>query len=137
MNDGWVLGDNILVKVLLREGHGFYLGLRDVNVLRLGVEEHIVVADVVELLGNAVLVSGDRNVVLLGVGEALGHQVVPDAHLSGLDEVKVGHLVLFVKDKHVFLFVVKFELDGLEAEANIVEEEGVFVLLGIEKVFIS
>ena len=137
MNDGWVLGDNILVKVLLREGHGFYLRLGDVNVLRLGVEEHIVIADVVKLLGHSVLVSGDRNVVLLGVGEALGHQVVPDAHFSGLDEVKVGYFVLFVKYKHVFLFVVKFELDGLEAEANIVKEEGVFVLLGIEKVFIS
>ena len=67
MNDGWVLGDNIFVKVLLGKGHGFYLGLRDVNVLRLGVEEHIVVADVVKLLGHSILVSGDRNVVLLGV----------------------------------------------------------------------
>lgn len=98
MNDGWVLGDNILVKVLLREGHGFYLRLGDVNVLRLGVKEHIVVADVVKLLGHSVLVSGDCNVVLLCVREALGHQVVPYSHFSGLDEVEVGHFVLFVKD---------------------------------------
>jgi len=67
LDDGWVLRDNVVVQILLREGHGFYWISSDVNVLRFGVVEHVVVTDVVERKCFFPNFGGHGDVVLLGI----------------------------------------------------------------------
>lgn len=89
------------------------------------VKAHIVVADV----GAAVV--GNANLKLL-FRETLSHQIVTDANVSLDDEVHVRYLIFFVNYQVVTIGLIEFL--GLEAKANVVQELGLNVLIGVEEV---
>lgn len=64
--------------------------------------------------------------------ETLSHQIVPDANISLDDEVHVRNLIFFVNYEVVRIGLIEFL--GLETEANVVQELGLNVLIGVEEV---
>ena len=64
--------------------------------------------------------------------ETLGHQIVTDANVSLDDEVHVRYLIFFVNYQVVTIGLIEFL--GLEAKANVVQELGLNVLVGVEEV---
>ena len=96
LNDSWVLWDNVMAEVLLRQWHSFNWVCGDVDVLRFGVVEHVVIADVIERKCFLPNFGSHGDAVLLGVWKPLGHQIVPDTYRARLDEIEVRNFILFV-----------------------------------------
>ena len=74
---------------------------------------------------------GNANLKLL-FRETLSHQIVTDANVSLDDEVHVRYLIFFVNYQVVTIGLIEFL--GLEAKANVVQELGLNVLIGVEEV---